>query len=127
MLLRVTREVCRVVSESEAEMATKKATKQHARQYVIVRCDKAGVHCGFLEKQTRDHLVLTQSRRVWYWNGAASISEIAVHGLNPAKSASCKIAAEVSRIQLRQSDVCEVIEMHDAGRESIQGMPVWRA
>lgn len=111
-------------------MAAKKKTatkKAKTREYVIVRCTKAGVHAGYLEKQTSTHLVLTDSRRIWYWNGAASLSEIAVYGLNPAKSASSKICCKVRRNQLSQDDVCEVIACEPAGQASIDGAPVWRA
>ena len=109
-------------------MATKKKTKKKvAKQFVIVRCSNAGVHAGYLEKQTSQHVVLTDARRIWYWNGAASLSEIAVYGLNPTKSSASKIAAKVPSVQLRQSDVCEVIVCLPAGRDSIQGQPEWRA
>jgi hypothetical protein len=95
--------------------------------YVLVRCKDAGVHCGYLERQTRDHIILTDARRIWRWFGASCLSEIAVHGLNPSKSKDSRIGDSVTRIQLRQSDVCEVIEMHKAGRECIQGFASWRA
>lgn len=111
-------------------MATKKkATKKPAkrREYVIVRCTQAGVHAGYLEKQTREHVILSYSRRIWYWNGAATLSEIAVYGLNPAKAASSKIAAKVRRVQLRQSDVCEVLACEAEGQASIEGVATWRA
>src|SRR5512139_1391967 len=109
-------------------MGTKKTNKkQTKREYVIVRCTQAGVHAGYLEKQTKEHVVLTDARRIWYWTGAASLSEIAVYGLNPAKSSASKIAAKVSRIQLRQSDACEVIACQPEGQASVEGAPVWRA
>lgn len=107
--------------------APKKTPNKASEEYVIVRCNNAGVHAGVLVKQTKEHLVLKDARRIWYWNGAASLSEIAVYGLNPAKSASSKIAAKVPRIQLRQSDVCEVIACLPAGRESVDGADEWRA
>lgn len=108
---------------------TKKKTtkKAKAREYVIARCTQAGVHAGYLERQTRDHVILVDARRIWYWSGAASLSEIAVYGLNPEKAASSKIGAMVSRIQLRQSDVCELIACNPAGAASVEGAPTWRA
>lgn len=105
----------------------KKTAKPKALEYVIVRCTQAGVHAGYLVKQTKEHLTLIDSRRIWYWSGAASISEIAVHGLNPAKSSASKIAAKVPRIQLRQSDVCEVVLCCAEGKASVEGCHVWRA
>ena len=106
-------------------MTAKKASPK--REYVIVRCNNAGVHAGYLSKMDGAHVVLTDARRIWYWQGAASLSEIAVYGLNPAKSAGSKIAAKVSRLTLRDSDVCEVIVCSDAGRLSAEDAAEWRA
>ena len=108
-------------------MAAKKTTTKKQKMYVIVRCKDAGVHAGTLEKQTKEHLVLSDTRRIWYWNGAASLSEIARFGLNPQKSTSSKISAAVRSNQLRQTDVCEVLECSPEGEASIVGAPVWRA
>ena len=55
-------------------------------EYVIARCSAAGVHAGIVESTDAHHTVLRDARRIWYWTGAASLSEIAVYGLNPAKS-----------------------------------------
>jgi hypothetical protein len=110
-----------------AKKKTTKQTKAKAREYVIVRCSHAGVHAGYLESMTAAHVTLRDARRIWYWSGAASLSEIAVYGLNPAKSASSKIAAKVPSVRLRDSDICEVIVCCDAGRESIEGVAEWRA
>ena len=119
-------------------MATKKkaakpvAKKTRAKsaleqEYVIARCKDAGVHAGYLVSTNEHHTVLRDVRRIWHWTGAASLSEIAVYGLNPAKSAASKIGAvEISK-RLRDSDICELTVCHDAGRTSIEGMPVWRA
>lgn len=105
----------------------KKATKAKAQEYVIVRCRDAGVHAGYLVRLGKERVELCDSRRIWYWSGAASLSEIAVYGLNPAKGSASKIAAVVPKILLRASDVAEVISCLPAGRASVEGSPVWRA
>ena len=96
-------------------------------RYVIARCSGAGVHAGIVESTSATHTVLKDARRIWYWSGAASLSEIAVYGLNPAKSAQSKIAAKVELIRLRDSDIAELIVCTDAGRKSVDGAPEWRA
>ena len=109
-------------------MATKKKQKKAAeKRYVIVRCTQAGVHAGYLERNSGGKVVLSGARRIWYWNGAASLSEIAVYGLNPAKAAQSKIAAKVPEIELRGSDVCEILLCCEAGKASLLGAPEWRA
>ena len=95
--------------------------------YVIVRCRDAGVHAGYLKSQNSQEVILTNARRIWYWTGAASISEIAVYGLNPAKSSGSKICAVIPETKLRRSDVCEINVCCPEGQASIEGAPVWRA
>lgn len=110
----------------------KKATrrskpKAKKQEYVIARCSQAGVHAGYLVSTNEHHTVLRDSRRIWYWSGAASLSEIAVYGMNQAKSQTSKIAAPVKEVRLRDSDICELISCSDDGRASVEGSPVWRA
>lgn len=115
-------------------MTTKKtATKKPASKpsivgkYVIARCSAAGVHAGIVQSTDASHTVLTDARRLWYWKGAASLSEAAVYGLNPSKCAESKIGAKVPELRLRDSDIAELIVCTPAGQASIKGMPEWRA
>jgi hypothetical protein len=110
-------------------MATKKKAvkKTKPQEYVIARCRDAGVHAGYLVKTDSSHTVLRDARRIWYWSGAASLSEIAVYGLNPARSQASKIAAPVKSVRLRDSDICELTVCTEEGRKSVEGSPTWRA
>ena len=108
-------------------MATKKKPVKKKEEYVIARCRDAGVHAGYLAKTDKSHTVLRDARRIWYWSGAASLSEIAVYGLNPTKSQASKIAAPVKSVRLRDSDICELTVCSEDGRKSVEGAPVWRA
>lgn len=105
----------------------KPAPNQWVGAYVLARCTQAGVHAGYVVSTDEYHTVLRNVRRVHYWTGAASLSEIAVYGLNPAKSGASRIAAAVPTLRLRDSDICELTVCTEAGRRSVEGMPVWRA
>ena len=96
-------------------------------EYVIARCSAAGVHAGIVESTDAHHTVLRDARRIWYWTGAASLSEIAAHGLNPAKSSGSKIAAPVPKLRLRDGDIAELIVCLPEGRKSVEGAATWRA
>ncbi len=113
-------------AKKTARPAKKQPTKTRA-QYVIARCSSAGVHAGELVSTDEHHTVLRNARRIWYWNGAASLSEIAVYGLNPAKSGESKIAAPVPELRLRDADICELTVCTAEGRASVEAQPVWRA
>lgn len=48
---------------------------------VIVRGDRSGVFFGTLLERNGQEVVLADCRRLWYWDGAASISQLAVDGV----------------------------------------------
>ena len=74
---------------------------------VLIRTYSAGVHFGTLISREGQEVHLEQSRRLWSWNGALSLSEIAAKGINIANS---KISVPVSEILLTQA--IEIIPIH---------------
>ena len=96
---------------------------QLAENYVIVRTRSAGVHAGELESQNGSIVVLTNARRLWYWSGAASLSELSVRGVKKPKE--CKFPCEVGSITL--TEAIEVIPCTTAAQTSIKGVAEWSA
>ena len=95
-------------------------------KYVIVRAERAGVFAGTLVKQegdNEDRITLTNARRLWYWDGSASLSQLAKFGTS--KPNDCKFPAEVDRVQLLR--VFEIIECSKEGEKSIKDVPIWSA
>jgi hypothetical protein len=97
------------------------------RPFVITRGSQSGVHAGELETIGERFIVLRESRRIWYWEGAASLSEIAVYGCAEDKRKLCLFAAKVDCQEIATSDVCEIIHCQPAGEEMIRTQPEWRA
>ena len=94
-------------------------TKQ---KYVIVRTYSAGVFAVTLESRNGQEVVLTNARRLWYWAGAASLSQLAVDGTsNPS---GCKFPVAVPRVELLQA--IEILDVSDKGKASIEGVKVWQ-
>ena len=91
--------------------------------YVLVRTYSAGVHVGTLAAGNGREVNLTDSRRIWYWDGAASLSELAVAGT--AKPDRCKFSVPVTSIVL--TEAIEIIEVTDEARANIAAVPVWSA
>lgn len=87
--------------------------------YVIVRSSPSGCWAGTLANLDKSTVELTDARRLWRWWAAkgVSLSGVAAHGLHPSKIKECRIAAPVSRALI--NDVCEVLAVTDAARESI--------
>jgi len=103
------------------ETALKKAEQVDGLGYVIVRAEGAGVFAGYLEKEEGDTIILLQARRLWYWDGAASLSELATHGT--AKPDTCKFPCEVSKIKI--FNVIEILDVTEKAKTSLQSVIIW--
>lgn len=69
-------------------------------KYVIARCYAAGVHIGVLKSYdflTR-HATLHEARRIYYWKGAFTLSEISINGVKEGS----KLSEEVAEITVSQ-------------------------
>ena len=91
--------------------------------YVIVRSSSSGVHAGYLVRSDGSQVVLKNARRIWYWEGAASLSQLAMEGTTMPET--CKFPCEVDSIMI--NDVSEIINCTGAAKKSIKGVPVWNA
>ena len=89
--------------------------------YVVVRTYSAGVHAGYLKSRDGKEVVLTNTRRLWYWKGAASLSQLAGTGItNPD---ACKFPAPIAEITL--TEAIEVIPCTDNAKSIIEGVKEW--
>jgi hypothetical protein len=96
-----------------------------SERYVIVRTYAMGVFAGTLDKASTETLkILRDARRIWYWSGAASLSQLAVDGTsNPG---ACKFPAPVSRVELTSPNGFEVLDVTPKAKASIEGVPTWK-
>lgn len=56
--------------------------------YQIVRTYSAGVFAGYVEKRKGKVVTMRNVRRIWYWDGAATLSQLAMEGT--CKPENCK-------------------------------------
>ena len=92
------------------------------QRYVIVRTLSAGVFAGTLFSRRRQEVVLTNARRLWYWKGASSLSQLAMEGVKCPSE--CKFPCEVLRVELIQA--IEILDVTPAARKNIAEVPIWR-
>lgn len=94
-------------------------------KYVIVRTYAAGVFAGYLEKSWVDNglkmAIVKQARRLWYWSGASSLSQLAMEGVKNPKD--CKFPCEVTSVELSQ--VVEILDCTQAAKDSIASVKIW--
>ena len=92
-------------------------------QYYIIRSDRAGVFIAKIAERRGDEVDLTDCRRIWYWDGAASLSQLAMEGVN--KPQNCKFTITVPAMTVL--GVIEIIPCTDKAIESIKAVQEWRA
>jgi hypothetical protein len=97
--------------------------KEESMKTVMVRTYSAGVFYGKLKARKGKEVTLTNARRVWYWAGAASLSQLANEGTK--RPTECKFPAAVAEIVL--TEAIEIIAMTAAAVKSLDGVPVWSA
>lgn len=93
---------------------------------VIIRADHAGVFFGTLSAKRETpagvEVELTDSRRIWYWSGAASLSQLATEGVKNPEG--CKFTVVVPQHMVEQ--VIEIIPCSEEAVKSIESVKVWR-
>lgn len=92
------------------------------KKYVIVRTYSAGVFAGNLQSRDGKEVVLTRARRLWYWAGAASLSQLAVSGTS--KPNDCKFPVSVPSVTL--TEAIEILDVTPTAETSIKSVPIWQ-
>ena len=91
-------------------------------KYCMVRTYSAGVFAGTLKSRDGKEVVLNDARRIWFWDGAASLSQLATEGTT--KPQNCKFPCPVEEVLL--TEVIEIIPITDSAAKSIAEVPVWK-
>jgi hypothetical protein len=91
-------------------------------EYVIVRTYSAGVFAGVLARRDGKEVEMSGARRLWYWAGAASLSQLAQSGTTQPKE--CKFPTPVDKVVL--TEAIEILAVTPEAKASIEAVPVWR-
>ena len=89
----------------------------------IIRTNSAGVFFGTLQAIDGDSAIVSDARRLWYWSGAASLSQLAIDGTS--KPDDCKFPAAVQEALL--FGVIEVLPVTEEAEASIEAVKEWKA
>lgn len=93
------------------------------QELYIVRTQNAGVFFGEiaeLNEKTR-RCTMKNARRIWYWDGAASLSQLSVDGVS--KPENCKFPCEVEEVVL--FEVIEILKLSVKAKKSLKSVLVW--
>lgn len=91
-------------------------------KYYIVRTESAGVFAGNIKERIGSEVTMTNVRRIWYWSGAASLSQMAVDGVQYPDD--CKFTVVVPEMTIL--GVIEIIPCTEAAEKCIKEVPVWK-
>ena len=91
-----------------------------SKRFVLIRSTNAGVFAGDLVEQdnANQRVVLQNSIRLWYWDGAFTLSQIAEEGVS--KPYNCKFAMPVTQMEV--FNVIEILSVSVAAEKSIKGV-----
>ncbi len=93
----------------------------------IVRATNAGVFYGNVDEVVHEasgvHVRMSNVRRIWYWSGAATLSQMAEEGVKNASA--CKLSMPVAKQFIM--NVAEIIDLSPAAKANLDAVPDWKA
>jgi len=99
-----------------------KAKPLKGMKYCIVRTYSAGVFAGYVESRKGQEVVMRNARRLWYWKGAASLSQLAMEGSSCPSE--CKFPTAVDTVELLNA--IEILDCTQKAQDSIISTPIWQ-
>ena len=91
-------------------------------KYCIVRGKDSGVFAGTVKEIEGQQVLMEDVRRIWYWDGAASISQLAKSGTTAPQN--CKFTVRVDSALVL--DAIEIIPCTKAAVQSIEAVKEWK-
>lgn len=99
-----------------------RSVETNETNYRIVRTKNAGVFAGNLVELNGQTGKVENARRLWYWSGAASLSQLSIDGVKFPKD--CKFPQEVKWVVL--NEIIEILPCTETAIKSIKEVPVWK-
>ena len=96
--------------------------KFNEKDYYIVRARGAGVFAGNITEKNGQEITMTNVRRLHYWDGAASLSQMANEGVK--KPQNCRFSVTVNEITVLEA--IEVLKCTDEAEQNIRNVGIWR-
>ena len=90
--------------------------------YYIIRCENAGVFAGNIKERNGREVTIANCRRLWYWEGAASLSQMAMEGVKNPNN--CKFTMTVP--ELTVLDAIELIPCSGKAEKNIKEVSAWK-
>lgn len=90
---------------------------------VIARIDRAGVFHGILTAKDAETTTMSDVRRIYYWRGALSVTDMSVTGVAEGS----KVTVPAKCVEFETAKVIELIECSAEASKSIESIKSWTA
>lgn len=91
-------------------------------QFCIIRTYSAGVFAGIIASRKGKEVLIKNAIRIWYWTGAASLSQLAVEGTKSPTT--CKFGLPVSEILV--TEAVEILAVSKTAEKNIRSVTPWQ-
>lgn len=91
-------------------------------KHVILRTENAGVFFGVLEEKEGTTVKLSNCRKLYYWEGAGAVEQLAVDGTS--KSQKCKFTLFVPNMIIEQE--IQLIPCSEKSIQSLNSVKEWK-
>jgi hypothetical protein len=89
--------------------------------FYIVRTDSAGVFAGNIVSRKKREVRMKNAIRLHYWDGAASLSQLATEGVT--KPEECRFCVPV---KVTLFETIEILNTTEAAEKNIKKVPSWK-
>lgn len=118
-------EINGVIYVQKAAMSSK-VIDENDLKAVLIRTYSAGIHYGYLREYTDTPagrvVKLLNTRRIWSWKGAATLSQMALEGVKYPNE--CKFSVVLPENEI--IDVIEIIPLSNDALISLNSVPAWK-
>lgn len=91
-------------------------------KYYIVRAKDAGVFFGKIKRRNKHEVEMKHVRKLWYWDGAAAVEQLAVDGVKNPKD--CKFTVFVDQMVI--ADPIQIIHCTDRSEKILKEVEAWK-
>ena len=91
-------------------------------QYYIVRAARAGVFFGKIREKSADSVIMTDVRKLWYWDGAAAVEQLALDGVCAPEN--CKFTVKVPAMGIMEP--IQIIPCTEKAAGIIKAVREWK-
>lgn len=109
-----------------ADRVSEPATKIAGLECVMVRSYGAGVFFGYLKDKKAElngiNVTLLKAKRVYYWDGACSLTQLAIEGSKSQNN--CKITDAIDSQFI--ANVIEILPMTQKAVENLNEVKIWK-